>query len=643
MAMTPVNLGRISQNMQTNLMLQGTQRNLVRLLQQQEKLSTGLQIVRPSDDPIKAAATIRMDEILEAQSQFLANIKNATTIMNVADSTLSSIFNLTVQAHTLANESVDSTSSEETRRSTAILIDSILGQMVTLGNTEYLGSFLFAGENNTTTPFSKQNSMVKFSGNQTSLKVQVSREITENLMLTSQEVFGTGQGRITGSRDLTPSATVNTRLADMAGSLNQGIRLSTITITGSVFGQYDVDLTGCESLGDVINKVNNVLPASASMGLSADGRTLELTSLNAGETIAVTETGHGTAAHDLGLYTPIATAVPLTGGDFAPKVSPYTQVSDLNRGAGIDLTSGLVITNGDRSVKVDFSSAKTMQDILNAINTSGTNVRAQINANQTGIEIVSETAGTNLTIGENGGSTAQDLGIRTLSAETKLSTLNGGMGINTVEGMDFKITASDGSGFEVDVSNAKTFQDVVDLINAQAASNGVAVTASIATVGNGIVLTDSTGGTNSFTVERSNLSNAAEELGILQTVSAGEPIIGKDVNPTREESIFTYLIDLRDSLKANDVQGIEQAARKIETYTKRLEEYQGKLGYMTRGLEMRQSRTEDAVLSTKTLLSSIKDLDYIEAILKFQNLQMSLQANMQLSGQIMKTSLLDYI
>ena len=64
---------------------------------------------------------------------------------------------------------------------------------------------------------------------------------------------------------------------------------------------------------------------------------------------------------------------------------------------------------------------------------------------------------------------------------------------------------------------------------------------------------------------------------------------------------------------------------------------------MTRGLEMRQSRTEDAVLSTKTLLSSIKDLDYTEAILKFQNLQMSLQANMQLSGQIMKTSLLDYI
>lgn len=643
MAITPVNMGRVSQNMQTNLMLQGMQRNLVQLLKKQEQLSSGLQIVRPSDDPIQAASTIRMDEILEAQNQYLANIKNAVTVMDIADNTLSSIFDLTIQAHTLANESVNSTSSKETRQSTATLIDSILGQMVTLGNTEYLGSFLFAGENNTTAPFSKTNNSIMFTGNQTSLKVQVSQDITEDLTLTSQQVFGTGLGQITGYQDLAPAANVDTRLSDISGTLGQGIRLSTMTITGSVFGQYDVDLTGCASLGDVINRINNVLPASATVGLSADGRRLQLSSANPGETITITETGHGTAAHDLGLYTPVAQVGPISGSDFAPKISLYTPVSDLNGGAGIDLTSGLIIKNGETAVTVDFSSAQTMQDVINAINTSGTNVRAQINASQTGIDIVSEVAGTQLTIGENGGTTAEDLGIRTLRAQTKLSTLNGGLGVNTVAGADFRITASNGSTLDVDVSSAQTMQDVINLINAQATANGVAVTASFATVGNGIVLTDNTGGAADFKVERLNLSNAAEDLGILQSVTAGNPIKGEDVNPTQEESIFSYLINLRDALKANDVQGIEQAAQKIEAYTKRLEEYQGKLGYMARGLDMRASRTEDAVLSTKTLLSSMKDLDYTDAILKFQNLQLALQANMQVSSQLMQTSLLDYL
>jgi flagellin-like hook-associated protein FlgL len=643
MAITSVNVGRVSQNMQTNLMLQGMQRNMVQLLQEQERLSTGLQIVRPSDDPIKAAATIRMDEILEAQNQYLANIKNGVTVMDIADNTLSSIFDLTTQAHTLANESVDSTSTEETRHSNATLIDSILGQMVTLGNTEYLGSFLFAGESNTTAPFSKTNNRVTFSGNQTSLKVQVSQDITEDLTLTSQQVFGTGLGQISGYQDLTPAANANTRLSDISGTLGQGIRLSTMTITGSTIGQYDVDLTGCSSLGDVINKVNDVLPASTTIGLSADGRSLELTSVNPGETLAITETGHGTVAHDLGLYTPVAQVGPINGGDLKPKISLYTPVSSLNGGTGIDLTSGLIITNGENTVTVDFSSSQTMQDVINAINTSGTNVRAQINSSQNGIDIVSTVSGTKLTIGENGGTTAEDLGIRTLRAETKLSTLNGGLGVNTVDGADFRITASNGSTLDVDVSSATTMQNVIDLINAQATANGVAVTASIATVGNGIVLTDNTGGAGDFKVERMNLSNAAEDLGILQTVTAGNSITGEDVNATQEESIFTYLINLREALKANDVQGMEQAAQKIEAYTKQLEEYQGKLGYMARGLEMRSSRTEDAVLSTKTLLSSLKDLDYSEAIVKFQTLQTTLQANMQLSSQLMKTSLLDYI
>jgi len=145
-------------------------------------------------------------------------------------------------------------------------------------------------------------------------------------------------------------------------------------------------------------------------------------------------------------------------------------------------------------------------------------------------------------------------------------------------------------------------------------------------------------------VERANLSNVAEELGILKQADTGSNVIaGDDMKYNKEQSNFTYLLELRDALTQNDSQGIESAGQNIEKYMNQLNQYQGKLGYMAKGLETRKTRTEDAVLSTKTLVSTIKDLDYTEAITKFQNLQTTLQANLQAGGQILNTSLLDFL
>jgi len=386
------------------------------------------------------------------------------------------------------------------------------------------------------------------------------------------------------------------------------------------------------------------LPASVQVALSADGQHFELTSTNPGETLRVLETGQGTTAHDLGLYSPVAQMGSITSQNINPKLTLQSDVNALKAGAGIDLASGIVITNGQNSITLNFANAATVQDVLNAINTAGVGVRARLNKDQTGIDIINELAGTNLTIGENGGTTAEDLGIRTFRNETLLADLNNGLGINPVAGADFQVTASNGATFSVDASGAKTVADMIKKINDAATLAGVNVTASIATVGNGITLTDATGGAGVMKVERANLSNVAEDLGILKQAAAGSNVIaGDDVKYNEEPSIFTYLLDLRDALTQNNARGIEAAGQNIEKYMNQLNQYQGKLGYMSRGLETRKTRTEDAVLSTKTLVSTIKDLDYTEAITKFQNLQTTLQANLQAGGQILNTSLLDFL
>src|SRR5439155_15400144 len=137
-------------------------------------------------------------------------------------------------------------------------------------------------------------------------------------------------------------------------------------------------------------------------------------------------------------------------------------------------------------------------DLLNRINQSGTGVLARLSENGTGIDIFNPVQGTQMTIGENGGATAADLGVRSFSPSSLLSELNGGKGVTTVAGADIQITRRDATNFSVDLSGLNTVQDVINAINTADAGGGVI--ASFATTGNGIVLTDSTvGGSLSVT------------------------------------------------------------------------------------------------------------------------------------------------
>ena len=178
--------------------------------------------------------------------------------------------------------------------------------------------------------------------------------------------------------------------------------------------------------------------------------------------ISYIDDGKVAAGHEFATYTPAAGAQPATlvvdiqsGVTTAAQVvvavraaaTPLTAtldpIDDVNGGQGVvhasatattaggsgtvlDQTSGLQITNDNKTYTIDLSSAKTLQDVLNAINLSPAGMNASINATGNGIDICSRLSGSSFTIGENGGTTATQLGIRTLTTTTPLNQLNFG-------------------------------------------------------------------------------------------------------------------------------------------------------------------------------------------------------------------------
>ncbi len=251
-------------------------------------------------------------------------------------------------------------------------------------------------------------------------------------------------------------------------------------------------------------------------------------------------------------------------GTFAAQIDPRDALSpeqagegivDLNAtattdgGSGIVLDrSGLVVENRGETFTIDLTDAVTVEDMLNAINGSGAGLHAEINADGTGVNVRSRISGSGFGIGENGGTTAEELGIRTFTAATELADLNRTVGVPTIPGVDFQIVSNDGATvLDIDVSSAATIQDVIDEINNHP-SNGGTVLARVAEFGNGIELVDDdpTAG-NTLFVRRVNSSLAPVFLGFMDetelqsttTTAAGAPFGIADLTNPNTDLNFT--------------------------------------------------------------------------------------------------------
>ena len=77
------------------------------------------------------------------------------------------------------------------------------------------------------------------------------------------------------------------------------------------------------------------------------------------------------------------------------------------------------IDSGGKTYNISFAGDKTIQDVINEINGAGAGVVASINSQGTGINIRSTLSGAKFSIGENGGTTAAQLGVRSLTTSTQ--------------------------------------------------------------------------------------------------------------------------------------------------------------------------------------------------------------------------------
>ena len=121
------------------------------------ELSSGVSVNALSQNPVAAGENVLLLNQIQQDDSFTQSSSLVTGQLQVADSTLGSVVSQLTQAVSLATGANNGTLNGSDVKSIANQISGILNEVESLANTNYLGQYIFAGGQTSTSPFSTSN------------------------------------------------------------------------------------------------------------------------------------------------------------------------------------------------------------------------------------------------------------------------------------------------------------------------------------------------------------------------------------------------------------------------------------------------------------------------------------------------------
>jgi flagellar hook-associated protein 3 FlgL len=156
---------RITDQMLVDQTVQNLWANETRLENVQNQLTTGKKLSQISDNPEDGSVALTIRAGIAQTNQFLRNVDAAKAWLSTTDSALGGVDQSVLRAQELAVQGANDTLSASDRQGMAQEVDALIGQVVQLGNSTYAGSYLFAGAQTTSAPFSYSGGTVTYNSN----------------------------------------------------------------------------------------------------------------------------------------------------------------------------------------------------------------------------------------------------------------------------------------------------------------------------------------------------------------------------------------------------------------------------------------------------------------------------------------------
>ena len=173
----------------TRGVLDDVARASTRLARTQQKLSSGKELTRPSDDPSAVARALQLRTEMEGAQQFQRNVGEAQGWADVSDSALETVGEALQRARELVIQGGSGALGLEQRKAIATEVRGLIDTIKQAGNASYGGRYIFAGSATGTAPFALGASDV-YGGNTDQIGRQIGPGVTLPINIDGRTAIG---------------------------------------------------------------------------------------------------------------------------------------------------------------------------------------------------------------------------------------------------------------------------------------------------------------------------------------------------------------------------------------------------------------------------------------------------------------------
>jgi len=249
---------RVTNKLMADMVANNFFKSTDRLLETENLIASGKRINKPSDDPVGIVKVIEYRKAICAIDQHISNIDHGESWLNITDSTLASVDTLLIRAREIAEYQGTETATEQTRVFAAEEITNIYDQIVQLGNTKLGNSYIFAGHQTDTSPFSRDADYnATYGGDDGDIRTIIGEGVDLRINVTGKEVFDDGIDIFGMLKDLKEglenddTEAISGQIASLEGALGQilkvradvGSRLNRLETTRNYHDVFKFNIT----------------------------------------------------------------------------------------------------------------------------------------------------------------------------------------------------------------------------------------------------------------------------------------------------------------------------------------------------------------------------------------------------------------
>ena len=264
---------RVTDNATARMVLATLQQQQERVYTLQQQVSSGMRINAPSDDPVSAQQALDMKVLIAANDQYSRNIATGNTWLAQMDSSLSDMNNVMVRARELATQMANGIYDASARQSAANEIQGLKDQLISLGNTQIGGKYIYGGFVSDKPPFDANGN---FNGTGDSINIQIDQQSFIAINYSGGKLLRglTGTPPVKTGTDIID--TLDQLKTDLQSNDTNNVRSSIVKINSSIqqiqAAQGDVGAreNRLEKAGDILTGTRDYLTKALSGKQDAD-------------------------------------------------------------------------------------------------------------------------------------------------------------------------------------------------------------------------------------------------------------------------------------------------------------------------------------------------------------------------------------